>query len=220
MNSSTAARRNWATADAGLTKFFAALGSSKPVPAGGSAAAAAVAMAAGLVEKAARLSTEQWIGAANVGKRAAVLRKLAAILVDADAEAYTDYMNAIRAARGLHTAERERILAPARLRIVDVPLTIVRSAAEVAELAAEMALHGNPNLHSDAIVATELAAAAARAATNTLATNVKGGSKDARLEEARRLARSSSERARRLHAPARASGRGRAPARSRGSGRR
>ena len=186
------------------------------MPAGGSAAAAAVAMAAGLVEKAARLSTEHWIGAANVGKRAAVLRKLAAILVEADAGAYTDYMKAIRAARGLHTAERERILAPARLRIVDVPLTIVRSAAEVAELALQMAVHGNPNLHSDAVVATELAAAAAQSATTTLAANIRTGSGDARLVEARRL----SARARRLRAPARAGGRGRAPARARGSGRR
>jgi len=209
-----------ATPDPGLARFFSDLGSSKPVPAGGSAAAAAVAMAAGLVEKAARLSTAHWIGAANVGKRAAVLRKLAAILVEADAGAYTDYMKAIRAARGLHTAERERILAPARLRIVDVPLTIVRSAAEVAELASQMAAHGNPNLHSDAVVATELAAAAAQSATTTLAANVKTGSKDARLAEARRLARSASERARRLRAPARAGGRGRAPARAPGSGRR
>ena len=185
------------------------------MPAGGSAAAAAVAMAAGLVEKAARLSGEQWIGATNVGKRAAVLRKLAGILVDADADAYTDYMRAIRAARGLHTAERERILAPARVRIVDVPLAIVRSGAEVAELAAEMAAHGNPNLRSDAVVATELAAAAAQSAATTLAANLQT-SKDARLVEARRL----SERARRLRAPARAGARGRAPARSRGSGRR
>jgi formiminotetrahydrofolate cyclodeaminase len=176
-------------------------------------------MAAGLVEKAARLSTEHWIGAANVGKRAAVLRKLAAILVDADAEAYTDYMKAMRAATGLHTAERERILAPAHLRIVDVPLAIVRSAFEVAELAAEMAMHGNPNLHSDAIVAAELAAAGAQSAATTLASNIKT-SKDARVVESRRLARGATERARRLRAPARAGGRGHAAARSPGSGRR
>jgi methenyltetrahydrofolate cyclohydrolase len=185
------------------------------VPAGGSAAAAAVAMAAGLVEKAARLSSEQWIGAANVGKRAAVLRKLATILVDADANAYTDYVKAVHAARGLHTAERERIIAPARARIVDVPLAVVRSAAEVAELAAQMAEHGNPKLRSDAIVAVELAAAGAQSAATTLAANLKT-SKDARLLEARRL----SARARRLLAPTRAGGRGRAPARSPGSGRR
>ena len=176
-------------------------------------------MAAGLVEKAARLSTTHWVGAAAVSKRAAVVRKLAAILVEADADAYTAYVTALRSARGRHAADRERILAPAQARIVEVPLTIVRSAAEVAELAAEMARHGNPNLRSDAITGAELAAAAAQAATATLAANVKG-TRDPSLAEARVLARTASESARRLRAPARRGASGRDPARSRGSGRR
>jgi formiminotetrahydrofolate cyclodeaminase len=180
-------------------------------------AAAAVAMAAGLVEKSARLSTAHWIGAANLGKRAAVLRKLASILVDADAQAYTDYVGALRAARGLHTKEREAILAPARERIVEVPLTITRAAAEVADLAATIALHGNPNLRSDATVAAHLAAAAAQSAATTLAANVKS---DPRLDEARRLARQASVRANPLRARARAGARGRGSRRSAGSGRR
>jgi formiminotetrahydrofolate cyclodeaminase len=203
-----------------LSRFFAALASRKPVPAGGSAAAAAVAMAAGLVEKAARLSTDHWIGAANIGKRAAVLRKLASILVDADATAYTDYVKALRAAKGLHTAERERILGPVRVRIIEVPLTVVRSAAEVADMAAAMAEHGNPNLRSDAIVALELAAAAARSGGATLSANVRSGLKDERLVEARRLAREATALSRRLSSRSRPGGRDRARARSRDTGRR
>ncbi len=175
-----------------------------------------VAMAAGLVEKAARLSTEHWIGAANVGKRAAVLRKVATVLVDADAAAFTDYMKAVRKARGLHTAQREALIAPARERIVEVPLAIVRSAAEVAGLAAEMAEHGNPNLKSDAYAALHLAATAAHTASVTLADNVRSP-KDARLVEAKRLA-SGLARPRASRRPAGARGRG--PARSAGSGRR
>jgi formiminotetrahydrofolate cyclodeaminase len=189
------------------------------VPAGGSAAAAATAMAAGLVEKAAHLSSGHWIGATNIGKRAAVLRKLATLLIEADAAAYTDYMTALRGARGLHTVERERLVAPARKRIVEVPLSIVRSAAEVAGLAADMADHGNPNLRSDAYAALQLAAAAARSASGTLADNVSDAA-DPRLVEARRLAKTSTERARRPPARARAGARGRAPARSPDSGRR
>ena len=188
------------------------------MPAGGSAAAAVVAMAAGLVEKSARLSTQHWIGAANIGKRAAVVRKLATLLIDADIVAYTDYMQALRSARGLHTAERERILGPARERIVEVPLAVVRAAAEVVGLGAEMAEHGNPNLRSDAFAAVQLAAAAARSASVTLADNV-GSAADPRLVEARRLAASAIGSARRLRAPARSGGHGRAPARPRGSGR-
>jgi formiminotetrahydrofolate cyclodeaminase len=177
-------------------------------------------MAAGLVEKSARLSTAHWIGAANLGKRAAVLRKLAAILVDADAQAYTDYVKALRAARGLHTKEREAILAPVRERIVEVPLTVTRAAAEVADLAATIAVHGNPNLRSDATVAAHLAAAAAQSSATTLAANVKGAARDARLAEARRLAAGASARANPLRARARGGASGRGRARSRGTGRR
>jgi methenyltetrahydrofolate cyclohydrolase len=185
------------------------------VPAGGSAAAAATAMAAGLVEKAARLSTEHWIGAANIAKRAAVVRKVATLLIDADVEAFTEYMKAVRSARGLHTSDRERILTPARERIIETPLAVVRAAAEVAGLASEMAAHGNPNLRSDAFAAHQLAAAAARSATNTLADNVRSA-RDPRVAEAKRL----SGLARRPPSPGREGARGRAGARSRGSGRR
>jgi len=184
------------------------------VPAGGSAAAATVAMAAGLVEKAARLSGEHWIGAASIAKRAAVVRRVATLLIDADVAAFSDYLKALRAARGLHTAERERILAPARERIIETPLAVVRAAAEVVTLAGELAEHGNPKLRSDASAARELAAAAARSATNTLADNVRSKN-DPRLIEARRL----SGRARRPAVPRRGGGRGRGPARSAGSGR-
>ena len=202
-----------------MSRFFAALGSAQPVPAGGSAAAAAAAMAAGLVEKAARLSVTHWIGATNIGKRAAVLRQQAARMVEADAAAYTDFMQATRAARGLHTAERERIVGPARNRIVEVPLEIVRAAAEVAGLGVQMAEHGNPNLRSDAVTAVHLAAAAAQGAAATIAADVKAAG-DARLTEARSLAKDATERARKLPAPGPAGGPGRGLARSAGSARR
>ena len=170
-------------------------------------------MAAGLVEKSARLSTQHWIGAANIAKRAAVVRKLATLLIDADIQAFTEYLKAVRAARGLHTAERKKILDPARERIIETPLAVVRAAAEVSGLASEMAEHGNPTLRSDARAAYLLAAAAAKSATNTLADNVRS-TKDARLVEAKRL----SAPGRRPPSPGRAGGRGRGSARSRGSG--
>ena len=202
-----------------MSRFLAALGSARPVPAGGSAAAAATAMAAGLVEKSARLSLTHWIGAANIGKRAAVLREQAALMIEADATAYTDFMEATRAARGHHTVERERIVGPARKRIVEVPLAIVRAAAEVAGLGVQMVEHGNPNLRSDAVTAVHLAAAAAEGAAATIAADVKAAT-DERLTEARSLAKDATERARTLRAPGHAGGRGRGPARSAGSGRR
>jgi formiminotetrahydrofolate cyclodeaminase len=176
-------------------------------------------MAAGLVEKAARLSSEHWIDAPAVAKRAAVLRKVATLLVDADTNAYAEYVQALRRARGLHTDRRTALVAPAKERIVDVPLSIVRSAAEVAGLAADAASHGNPNLRSDAYAALQLAAAAARAASATLAENLRD-SREARAVEAKRLAAAASALARRPPAPRRGGASGRGPARSRGSGRR
>ena len=161
-------------------------------------------MAAGLVEKCARLSARHWIGAAAAGKRSAVVRKLATLLVDADVAAYTDYMKA----KG--SAERERI--------IDIPLSIVRAADEVVGLGTQLVEHGNPRLRSDAYAAVLLAAAAARSASVTLADNVLAAT-DTRLVEARALARSANARARSLRAPARAGGRGRGRVRSRGTAR-
>src|SRR5438034_1297695 len=117
-----------------LTDFLDELGSDKPVPDGGSAAAAAVAMAAGLVEKVARLSTPQMIGAAAIRKRAANVRVVAAACIESDAHAYLDYMAALQAARGRNAAERERILRPASGGIVSLPLKVARFAAEVADM--------------------------------------------------------------------------------------
>lgn len=175
------------------------------MPAGGSTEAAVVAMAAGLVEKTARLSGKHWVGAGAIGKRAAVVRKLATLLVDADVAAYTEFMRA----RG--AAERERI--------VEIPLSVVRSAEEVVSLAAQLVEHGNPRLKSDAYAAVQLAAAAARSASVTLADNVRLAN-DARLTEAKSLAKRASELARKLRAPGSSSGRGRGRARSASSVRR
>ena len=153
------------------------------MPAGGSAEAAVVAMAAGLVEKTARMSGKHWVGAAAVGKRSAVVRKLATLLVDADVAAYTEYL------REKGAAQRERI--------IEIPLSVVRSADEVAGLAAQLVEHGNPRLKSDAFAAVQLAAAAARSASVTLADNVRVAN-DARLTEAKGLAKRASATAERL----------------------
>jgi methenyltetrahydrofolate cyclohydrolase len=190
------------------------------VPAGGSAAAAAVAMAAGLVEKVARLSTPQMIGAANIRKRAANVRSVAAAYIESDAYAYVKYMEALRAARGKNAAERERILRPAFGGIISEPLKTARFAAEVAEMGAELALHAKPAARSDAVVAVHLAAAAAQASAATLAANLAATPDDARLVEARDLAATASASARRLSARARPGDRGRGRARSGGSARR
>jgi formiminotetrahydrofolate cyclodeaminase len=163
------------------------------VPAGGSVAAATVAMAASLVEKAARLSAARWDGATESLARAGALRRTAAELVEADAEAYTAFVAAMRAAKGLEGAALEAAVGPSRDQTVAVPLAVVLAAAETVDLAAALALHGNPNLRADALVAATLAAAAARSSAQVVAVNLQPAPGDPRLELAQKLARSATE---------------------------
>jgi formiminotetrahydrofolate cyclodeaminase len=167
----------------------AAIASDKPAPAGGSAAAAAVVLAAALLEKAAKLSVRHWDGAGAVGERARSLRLQSEELIEADVHAYLGFVEAVRSAKGMDAEGGEDFIGPARARTVEVPLAIVRAAAEVAGLVTQMIVHGNPNLRSDAEVAGVLAAAGARAATLTMAANLADEPKDRRLTEAKRLAK-------------------------------
>ena len=164
------------------------------MPAGGSAAAAVIAVAAALLEKAARLSAVRWASADAALEQAHSLRLRAEELVEADANAYLSFVEALRSAKGLRGKERERSVAPAREATIDVPLGITRLAAETVELANALAEHGNPNLRADAMVAATLAAAAATAAARLIAVNL-SGARDPRLHEADQTARSASDKA-------------------------
>jgi formiminotetrahydrofolate cyclodeaminase len=164
------------------------------VPAGGSATAAAVAIAASLLEKAAFLSLTHWSGAAGAGESAHGLRLRAEELLEEDAHAYLAFVEAMRESKGLSGEEREKVIGPARAKTVDVPLAIVRSAVKVVDIAATLATHGNPNLRADAMVAATLAAAAAEAGADLIAVNLSGAEDDPRLDEARRLEKAALEK--------------------------
>lgn len=165
---------------ASLSHLLEKIASKEPAPASGSACGAVVAAAAALVEKSARLSTKQWEGAAGALERAHALRMESFELVEEDAQAYLAFVAAVRAHEDV-----EKVHA----RTVDVPLRMTRAAAEVAELAVQLANHGNPNLRADAVVAATLAAAAAESGLTLIAVNLVDVAEDARLAEARRLAR-------------------------------
>jgi methenyltetrahydrofolate cyclohydrolase len=165
------------------------------VPAGGSAAAAVVAVAAALLEKVAKLSTGHWASAEVALEQANALRLRAEELMEADSLAYMSFVEAMRAAKGLRGQARERAVAPARAMTVDVPLAITRLAAETVELASTLAAKGNPNLRADAMVAATISAGAATAAANLIAVNLAGARKDPRLDEARRNAEATNDKA-------------------------
>ncbi|HEY8801900.1 MAG TPA: cyclodeaminase/cyclohydrolase family protein [Candidatus Dormibacteraeota bacterium] len=161
------------------------IASKEPAPASGSACGAVVAAAAALVEKSARLSTKQWEGAGGALQRAHALRVESFELIEEDAQAYLAFVDAVRA--------HEKGVETAHARTVDVPLRMTRAAAEVAELAVQLANHGNPNLRADAVVAATLAAAAAESGLTLIAVNLGDAAEDARLAEARRLAQKATE---------------------------
>jgi len=164
------------------------------VPASGSAAAAVIAIASSLLEKVARLSTAKWARADAALEQAHALRLRAEELVEADANSYMAYVEAVRSAKNVQGKARERAIASARAATIDVPLAIARLAAETVELADAMAEKGNPNLRADAMVAATLASAAATAAARLIAVNL-SGARDSRSTEADRIARAATEKA-------------------------
>jgi formiminotetrahydrofolate cyclodeaminase len=142
-----------------------------------------------LVEKSARLSQKQWQGAAGALERAESLRVESFGLIEEDAQAYLAFVDTVRS---------QQDLGAAHARTVDVPLRMIRAAAEVAELAVQLAQHGNPNLRADAVVGATLAAAAAESGLILIEVNLGDATSDARFAVARKLARKASGLARSL----------------------
>ena len=167
-----------------VERFLDRIASAEPAPAGGSVAAVAVAMAAGLVAMAARLAHE-WPKASEVAERAEALRSRMATLALADEDAYAKVIEALRLPPDSpgRAAELEAALSGA----ADVPLAVAEAGAEVAVLAALVAQEGNERLRGDALVAAELAEAGARGAAELVAINLTGR-EDPRVGRAKDLA--------------------------------
>ena len=164
-----------------------------PAPGGGSVAAFVTEMAASLAAMAARFAHD-WDGAAGAVAQAETLRHRAAPLADEDAVAYENVLTAMRMPRELEPEVRNMLIGETLSRAADVPLEIADCAASVSELAAEIALRGNPNLRGDATAAAILAAAAARVAANLVEINLATVEGDERVERARAVV-ASAERA-------------------------
>ena len=146
--------------DLSLGDFLDSVASDRPAPGGGSVAAIAVALAAGLAGMAARLSTGQLADAPELADRADASRHRVAPLARADAESYGRVLDAYR-----ETDPETRTL---RVRdalsgAADVPLAVAEAGSEVAGIAARLVDEGNPNLEGDAMAAVLLAGAAVRA---------------------------------------------------------
>ena len=161
-----------------------------PAPGGGSVAAFVTEMAASLAAMAARFAHD-WDGAAGAVAQAETLRHRAAPLASEDAIAYENVLTALRMPKELEPEIRNALIGETLSRAADVPLEIAECAASVSQLAAEIAVCGNPNLRGDAAAAAILATAAARVAANLVEINLATVEGDERVELARALVRSS-----------------------------
>ena len=162
-------------------------------PGGGSALAFTVAMAAAVVRMAARASKESWDEAGGVAAQADALRARAAPLAQVDADVYDRALAVRDGAASLRADKRDWEIGKAFADAAEPPLEIARVAADVAELAALVAVSGEPRVRADAIAALALAAAAARAAVTLVEVNLTAIDGDLRVAEAERLARTAED---------------------------
>ena len=182
-----------------LEEFATALAAGTPTPGGGSAAALAGALAAGLVGMVCDLT----IGRDNyrdheealraVRGRAAALRRDLLALVDRDAQAYAAVVEARRLPRATaaEQAARTDAVARATLFATETPMATADACAALLGLAVEAASRGNVNAASDAGTAALLAYAGLRGGVLNVRTNLEGLGGDERAgrlrERIRRL---------------------------------
>lgn len=169
-----------------LDDFLERVAAREAAPGGGAAAAVTVALGAALTAMAARFSEEQTPDAAALAAEADALRVGVLPLADEDAAAYGEVLAAYRASgSGGEPRERAR---RALSRAADVPLAIAEAGASVAELAARIAVAGNPNLQGDATTAVHLAESATVAAADLVTRNLCAADlEDVRRERAQAL---------------------------------
>lgn len=161
--------------DCSVADLLDRLAAKQPTPGGGGAAAITAAMAAGLLEMAARFSTAQLIDAGVRAAHADRVRNQVAALAEQDAEAYQAVLAAFALPREPDPEVRRRQIRRALERAARVPTEIAEVAGAVAVEAVEVAKRGNPNLRGDAFTAATLAAAAAGSAAELVRLNVELG---------------------------------------------
>jgi formiminotetrahydrofolate cyclodeaminase len=105
--------------------------------------------------------------------RAGELRARALELAEVELHAYEPVLEALRLPRD--DPERSGRVGAAQLEASKSPVEIAALGAELAEVSAELARTGNPNLAGDAIAGAVLAEAAAQAAARLVAINLTQG---------------------------------------------
>lgn len=143
-----------------LESFLAAVAEATPAPGGGSSAAVGAALAAALVEMAARIGS-----AGEAAEQASGLRARALRLAHEELSSYAPVLEART------PDERTAALAAAS----EPPAQVAEAAAEIAELGARVAQSSSPAVRGDALTGVVFAEAAAAAAARLVEINVGSG---------------------------------------------
>jgi formiminotetrahydrofolate cyclodeaminase len=154
-----------------------------PAPGGGSSSAWAGALAAALTEMAALFGSGERM--ATIAARAAELRAGLLELGEAELVAFEPVLEAMRLPRD--DPDRAERIAIASSAAAESPVAIARAAAELAELASELARTGNRNLIGDAQAGALLAEAVCQSAAQLAQINLADQPHDPRLTELEEL---------------------------------
>jgi formiminotetrahydrofolate cyclodeaminase len=176
--------------------FLSALASPAPTPGGGTAAAIAGAMGAGLAEMVTALTLAREKYAAShdamrpIAQEAAAAREELLSLAREDAEAYDEVVAARRLPKDTdeQKSHREERISAANRRAAEVPLGTARAAGRLLRAMPELARKGNPNASSDAGAAALLLEASVQAALLNVAINLPGVPDQDFVERVRREA--------------------------------
>ena len=167
--------------EVGLSSALSAVGgATHPPPSGGSVAAAAGALAAALTQMVAGLTAGRPkyahvnVEMQEIAQRAGALSERLLGLVRRDAAACEEVDVAYRLPKDTERAVAIRAAAihRAMLPAIEAPLEVARAAANVTELAADLAERGNINAVADAAVAALLAESVCKAAILTVRVNI------------------------------------------------
>lgn len=193
-------------ADKTARDLVAAFAAPTPTPGGGSAAAYAGAMGAALLQMVASLprtrnNTDE--ERETLARAATTLGPLTAFLldaVDADTAAYNVVVAAFKLPKQTdeEKAARSAAIQAGTRRATEVPLAVMQTAAAALDAAGDVIRAGNPSAASDARVAVELLATAARGAGYNVEINLSGlkdAATQAGLREAHQAARAAAEAA-------------------------
>jgi formiminotetrahydrofolate cyclodeaminase len=172
-----------------LSEVLDRLAEKTPAPGAGSTAALVCSLAAALLEMTAAFDTTPMGSACGV--RAGALRGRALELADRELHSYEPVLAALRLPGS--DPDREARVASAMAAASTAPLAIASVAAQLTGIAAETVDGVSDQLVGEAVVASELAEGACRAAARLVQINLAGAAGDPRLTEVAGLVKAAAE---------------------------